>query len=80
MGYAYAMKEAYEKALYCYQKSVQLTPNQELSHLNIALLYRKMGNMEKAREEYKMVLSLDPNNKKAQMGLETLDNQELIQK
>ena len=80
MGYAYAIKEDYEKALSCYQQSVRLTPDQKLNHLNMALLYRKMGKREEARDEYAIVLRLDPHDERAQMFLEALDNQELIER
>ncbi len=74
MGNAFVLKEDYEMALNYYGKSLELSPNHELSHLNLAMLYYRTGRIKEAREQFLEVLKLNPHNEKAQLYLERLKN------
>ena len=50
---AYAETGDGEQAVKAYEKAVQLDPHDAVAYLNLALQYRKRGELAKAREYYK---------------------------
>ncbi|HVM32981.1 MAG TPA: tetratricopeptide repeat protein, partial [bacterium] len=53
------------KARYCLEKTLLLQPNLALAHLNLGILYAKMGKPEEALPEAMTALQLDPQNQEA---------------
>ncbi|NOX37428.1 MAG: tetratricopeptide repeat protein [Calditrichaeota bacterium] len=47
-----------EKAAECFQKAIELKPDHINHHLELAITYEKLGQKDKAIEEYKKVLEL----------------------
>lgn len=52
LGLAYVNLDDFKIALDCYRWSEELNPNDPALYMNLYLLYRKMGNPEKAKENY----------------------------
>jgi Tfp pilus assembly protein PilF len=50
-----------DKAVLDYQKSVEVDPYNLDAHYNLAILYAKLGNQDKAIEEYSKAVVLDKN-------------------
>ncbi len=51
-----------EKAIISYKKAVQLNPNNDVAHDNLAFLYHELKIYEKALQEIDIALKLNPNN------------------
>jgi tetratricopeptide (TPR) repeat protein len=54
-----------DKALEHHRIVVGLTPDSADAHFNLGLTYFRKGEMDKARDEFKVVLRLNPNFDKA---------------
>ncbi len=61
IGLAYAQGELYDKALYYYNKSLNINPRFWLAHLNLAKHYRAFNHHSKAFYHYKKILEYYPN-------------------
>ncbi len=53
------------KALEAYQALSRLEPKKILWHKKTAVLYEQLGRLDKARQQYKIILGIDPSNKEA---------------
>jgi adenylate cyclase len=60
LGDAYRLTRQYEKAVYEYQKAIQLQPDDMFSHLNLALCYVKLEREADAHAEAAEVLRVNP--------------------
>ncbi|MBU1261701.1 tetratricopeptide repeat protein [bacterium] len=72
LGFAYVNKKDYEKAMEIFRKVAKENPdyNPSLLHYGFGLVYQNKGMPDKARQEYKIALKIDPNNTYAKQGLE----------
>ncbi len=61
IGLAYAQGELYDKALYYYDKSLDINPKFWPAHLNIAKHYRAFKHYDKAIYHYRKILEYYPN-------------------
>jgi|Deesub1362B_J571_1020462.scaffolds.fasta_scaffold00082_48 O-antigen ligase/tetratricopeptide (TPR) repeat protein len=68
----YIVGERYEKALAVLRQAVKSFPQNVVLRLRLASVYERAGIGYRAVEEYKKVLMLEPNNKKAISGLRRL--------
>lgn len=57
LGYFYQQKKSPE-AIPHYQNALIIDPNNEVVNYNLALLYSELGDMEKAKEQYNILLSV----------------------
>lgn len=64
LGYLYQLKKNPIAATY-YQNALQVDPNNIEINYNLAMLYQEMGEYEKAIEQYKILLTIDPKSKHA---------------
>lgn len=62
----------YQKAKEVLEKVVEFDPNHSNGHLALGLTYEKIGEISKAKIEYKKVLDLNPGNKEVMKRLENL--------
>lgn len=62
MGQSLFQRGLTERALYCWQRSVDLEPDRPQTHLHIARALRRQGNLEQARQHYVQEWRLDPAN------------------
>jgi adenylate cyclase len=60
LGDAYRFTRQYEKAVHEYKKSIQLQPDDLVSHLNLAVCYVKLGREADARAEAAEVVRINP--------------------
>ena len=51
-----------EQAIACYQKALELDPEDAISHNNLGLVLGKMGNHKKAEKHYADAEKIDPKN------------------
>lgn len=65
-----AQKELWDEAIFRWKKVVQTTPQSASAHNNLAVAYEKKGWWEKAEQEYKKALELDPDNSYIQSNYE----------
>jgi len=63
----------YQEAVSDLEKGVKLRPDHMQGHLWLAQVYAFLGMKQKAKEEFKKVLKLDPKNKEAKKGLDELN-------
>jgi adenylate cyclase len=59
-GNALKMLERFEEAVSFYKKAIQLSPNNFLAHLHLAISYSLMGRERDARAEADEVLRINP--------------------
>jgi len=60
LGVALANKGRLEEAVSAFKKAIQGSPNDIMSHLNLAAAYSRMGREEEARAEAAAVLRINP--------------------
>lgn len=68
MGRAYEQKQQYQEALLAYKKAKEIRRNQDIMH-HIAKLLYNICRFDEAVNEYKEIIKLYPENKKAFLGL-----------
>ncbi len=61
IGLAYAQGELYDKALYYYNKSLEINPKFWLAHMNLAKHYRAFSHHSKAISHYRKIKAYYPN-------------------
>jgi tetratricopeptide (TPR) repeat protein len=59
-GVALEQVGRFQDALAATEKAAQLDPKLVLAHINLIILYGRMGNVPKAEEHYRAVLALNP--------------------
>jgi len=79
LGYLALVQDNYEAAGGYFGEAVQKSPNSPLAHLGLVQLYQKTGEGEKAFNELREVLKLDPQNGWAREQYETLKKQKTEQ-
>ena len=57
---------AHEQAIQEYKRALELTPNLDDVHHQLALVYLHIGLFEKALEEFRKTVAIDPSNRQAQ--------------
>jgi len=72
---AYALKRDFAKALPYYQKVVEIEPKNLSAHLYLADTFYNVGCLERAAEEWQLVLRAEPENAKAREGLRLIKEQ-----
>lgn len=77
LGKAYAVKRDFAKALPCYQKVVEIEPQNLSARHHLAESFCKLGYLEKAAEGWRYILRMDPENAKAQQGLRLIKEQKV---
>ncbi|MBS3818299.1 tetratricopeptide repeat protein [bacterium] len=65
-----AQKDLWDEAIFRWKKVIQSNPESASAHNNLAVAYEKKGWRDKAEEQYKKALSLDPNNSYIQSNYE----------
>ena len=60
LGYAYALMEQYEEAIYALKKAIDLEPTIIWAHISLAGVYIAAGMVKEAREEVAEVYRIDP--------------------
>lgn len=60
LGFCYFKKEVYETAITHFKKAVHLNPASAMDYANLGVNYKRLGNMEEAREHFTLALTLDP--------------------
>ena len=75
MAWAYYMADEFDAAVHAIEKAFDLleAPDHRYN-LRSALIYERAGNIQKAKDQYLQVLSMDSDNKTAQSGLIRLEN------
>lgn len=68
------LQKDYDKARYFYKKSLELNPKEPMAHYNLALIYLEEGNLEKAENEFRLELDINPTYLNAIEGLDNLHN------
>jgi Tfp pilus assembly protein PilF len=58
----YIQAEEYEKGVELLKKVTQELPGNAVAHINLALVYKKMGKFKEAEENLQLALSADPDN------------------
>jgi tetratricopeptide (TPR) repeat protein len=59
-GYNFAAFGRLDKAIQSYKKALQADPNLASSHINMAIVYKRQGKLEKASDHFKAALRLKP--------------------
>ena len=76
LGVAYAQKGLANRAIGAFQTAIQIRDNIPSIHYNLGLAYQAERFPDKAREEFKQALGLDPSYMKAVEALKVLDAHE----
>ena len=63
------MKEEVEE----YNKALALNPYEKYLHNNLGMIYKKWGMMDKAREEFRKEIEVNPSTRLAYGNLQRLD-------
>ncbi len=58
----FIQSEEFEKAIELLKKVTQALPDNAIAHINLALVYKKLGKLKEAEESLKLALSADPDN------------------
>lgn len=61
-----------EKAIKCFQKMVELSPNEAYGYTLLAQAYEKSGNLEQALQTYRRLLLISPENSAALQAIDRL--------
>lgn len=56
----YFLNQKYDKAIDIYLEGMRLYPNDTQLYFNLGILYESINDLEKAKECFEKVLSLDP--------------------
>jgi len=72
LGTAYYLKGENEKSLLSYMRAIELGKDSSALRYNIALVYIRLGNPERAREELQKSLEIDPTFNPARKALKSL--------
>lgn len=64
--------EKWEEAIVTAEKILRMNPSSERGHYLLGYCYSKMGKIDKAIEEYKTVLKINPHNEKARINLRNI--------
>lgn len=73
IGLCYQSLDQNKKAIQAFNQGIELSPTSSELHLNKALSYEKCGDMERAKEGYRHVLSMYPDHATAQYNLMNLN-------
>lgn len=74
LGVALVERERYEGAESAWRRAAQLAPRSAVPHVNLGLLYEKLGRADDALREFRVALRIDPRNDGARSGLTRLDS------
>jgi tetratricopeptide (TPR) repeat protein len=69
LGAALAESGKYDSAQYHYKKALKMNPGDELSHLNIGIIYQRRGKFKEAAGHYLKALYINPESWKAHHNL-----------
>ncbi len=72
MAYAYASQGMFEEAIGQYQEALKQGGSKKSIYFNLGYVQYKLGNIEEALKNYKLVLKLDPDDIEARQNLEQL--------
>ncbi|MBI4551254.1 MAG: tetratricopeptide repeat protein [Candidatus Latescibacteria bacterium] len=73
LGNILLVEKRYTEGVVLLQRSIKARPGHMFTHLLLAQGYANSGQLDKAREEFREVLKLDPNNVDAKRGLQQLN-------
>lgn len=62
----------FQKALQEYQRVLKLNPSNNQARNNLGLVYKDMGDLDRAATEYMQLIAIEPNNAKAYNNLGTI--------
>jgi tetratricopeptide (TPR) repeat protein len=65
LGWGYLKSDQLKKAENCFEKSITINGEWDNSYVGKGVLYRKLGLLDKARQNYKKAISLVPDNAEA---------------
>ncbi len=74
VSWAYWLKNEVEISTHSIVKAIQMNPEKIHYYFRAGDLYEKTGNLEKAKEIYENVLTIDPNNSFASQKLNQINN------
>lgn len=72
LGYVYAVKKEYRKAIYYLQKTVDLLPAYPNAHYNLGVAYAEEGKVDDAIEQYVLAINFDSGHIAAYKNLKEL--------
>lgn len=72
MGTIRMKQENHKEAIVCFQNALQAEPAYANIHYELGAAYEKLGEKDKARQEYDITLQFLPNHREAKKGLERL--------
>ena len=73
IGLCHQALDQNKKAIYAFNQGIEICPTSPDLHLNKALSYEKCGDLERAKEGYRHVLSMYPDHATAQYNLMNLN-------
>ena len=62
----------YQKAISCYEKTIEINPNHVDAHNNLGVIFKELGEDYKAISCYKKAIEINPNNVVAHSNLGTV--------
>jgi tetratricopeptide (TPR) repeat protein len=65
LGWVYAKTDELEKAGECFDRSLGINPEWDNAHVGKGVIYRSMGDLNKARESYCAAIKIAPDNPEA---------------
>ena len=72
MGNIYNIKGMLDRAISHYIEALRIAPKDTATRFNLALTYKRLGNMSKARAEFEEILKLNPEDEGARRNLQEL--------
>lgn len=72
LGNIYNVKGMLDRAIFYYTEALRIAPKDISTHFNLALTYKRSGNMSKARTEFEEVVRLNPEDEGARRNLQEL--------
>lgn len=76
MGFCHFKLREHDKAIACFERSIELDPSSAIDYANIASNYRDLGDRERAIHYYRLALEIDPGIGFARENLDRLTKEE----
>lgn len=73
LAIAYVGQGKLDKALLEFQNVIRIAPNDPESYYNLGIIYLNVGSRDKAKEEFERALKLNPDYRRAQQALKSIN-------